>query len=227
MGEFNRDDRITQLVTEYVAKGPGLVFVRTKAHARRLASRLALPVVTSEVNKAERQRIAEGLESGAIQAAVATAAWSTGVNIPALRWVILPERVKAPIAVLQSSGRALRQADGKPCYEIINLVDGSTPAGIRYGQERENVLVNAGFEVSADEMKLNELLARDGGEGGGAGGGDSSNRRSRRSEPAAPVAASASPKRSPWSVAAAVGIVILLLYLLDCWVLSWQQYPTP
>jgi len=154
-----QDSRITQLVKEYEVKGPGLIFVRTKAHAKHLAALLQVPYVTSEIPRSERRRIQDGLSCGAIQAAVATAAWSTGVNIPALRWVIVPERVKAPIQILQGSGRVMRNAEGKTDFEIINLVDAATESGRRYGAEREKIFVSAGFEVSSDEMRLDELLA--------------------------------------------------------------------
>jgi len=153
-----RDSKIAALVSELSAKGPGLVFVRTKAHAKHLAALLQVPYVTSEVSRPNRQAVADSLSRGELQAAVATAAWSTGVNIPALRWVIMPERIKAPIQILQGSGRAMRKAEGKDSYEIINLVDASTEAGRRYGLEREASLVSAGFMISADEMKLSQLL---------------------------------------------------------------------
>lgn len=155
-----RDSRIAQLVKEYIPKGPGLVFVRTKAHAKHLAALLQLPYVTSEISRSERRRIRDGLACGAIQAAVATAAWSTGVNIPALRWAIVPERVKAPIQILQGSGRVMRNAEGKPDFEIVNLVDATTESGRRYGAERERIFTSVGFEISADEMRLDELLTK-------------------------------------------------------------------
>lgn len=117
--------------------GPGLVFVGTIGLGQQVTAwlqgrllalgacrtwaeaRLRVVLVSSQETSAGRRReIAADLDAGKVWVAVATRCWSTGVDIPALRWVSLDPGVGAPQSVVQSAGRGARIAGG-PEFEIL------------------------------------------------------------------------------------------------------------
>ena len=119
------------------ASGPGLVFVGTVVLSQQVAAWLqgqllalgacggweeargrVVAVNSQEVSASRRREIAADLGSGQTWVAVATRCWSTGVDIPALRWVSLDPGVGAPQSVIQSAGRGARVAGG-PSFEIL------------------------------------------------------------------------------------------------------------
>jgi len=106
---------------------PGVVFVRRKAKAEQLAAAIEnvlgepVPWVTSDVPQHKRDAYVEQLRSGKTAVAVATSAWSTGLDIPELRWVAFADEGKAPIWVTQAAVRGSRVAEGKTEFEVFDL----------------------------------------------------------------------------------------------------------
>lgn len=131
-------DKVAEFVVNLVKSGrvPGIVFARTKARAKALASEIGaglgrrIAVVTSEMGKSERAVLADIMRSDPSRepAVVATAAWSTGVDIPGLQWVAFADRGQAPIGTTQAAGRAARVAKGKGGYEVFEFCEESAPA---------------------------------------------------------------------------------------------------
>lgn len=156
----DRDGR-SQRIAEYVAEkirggaGPGILFVRRRARAVWLAEQLShllgdqIPYITGEVPEARRAELAELLRTGQLPLAVATTIWTTGVDIPGLRWVGLCEG-QAPIGVVQAAGRAARMADGKATFEVWNF-DGRGAARREARLAEEGLEVDEVSEVSAPE----------------------------------------------------------------------------
>jgi superfamily II DNA/RNA helicase len=139
-----------------------IIFVDTRAEAWALAGALrdtlsidpdAVLAVTAEVPQKEREKIAADMRAGRVCIVVATSTWSTGIDIPALRYVFLTGRRKAPIGALQEVGRSMRVSEGKPSYEIINLVE---PGAEKAAERREEILLEEGFEKS-EATFLDEL----------------------------------------------------------------------
>lgn len=138
---------------------PGIIFVDEKAHGKSLAAALSratgkhTPVVTADMAKDERAKLAARMDARdpELPAVVATTVWSTGINIPNLRWVTLAgAKISAPISALQSGGRGLRRPDGKVSCEVINVCDEG-----RYEQaadRRSEHLAEAGYTVSDEEF---------------------------------------------------------------------------
>ena len=148
---------IAKLIRERPDGGPGIVFVDRKAEARWLSEALSselgapIPWVTSDLDRAARQAVADLMRSGAVAGVVATSAWSTGIDIPCLRWIMLTGRTSAPIGVLQSAGRGTRPSAGKQSFDIINIAQsGDDAAAIR----RAEILTDEGFEREDDESFL-------------------------------------------------------------------------
>lgn len=145
------------LLREREGSGPGLIFVGRRREAEELAEQLTEELgyevawVTAQRPLSLRKRLAQQMKDGQLQLAVCTSTWSTGLDIPRLRFVVLTGRDKAPIGVLQEVGRALR-VHGEDRFEIINLVE---PGLEHAAQERMKVLIDQGFET--EESFLDEL----------------------------------------------------------------------
>lgn len=135
--------------------GPGIIFVDRRDTARQVSASLSealgyeVPWVTAERPDQWRQDLAKKMREGAVRVVVSTSAWSTGVDIPRLEYVVLTGVMEAPIGLLQSVGRTMRTAKGKAEYEIINLAE----PGIEHkAEKRERVLKETGFDVEKKDF---------------------------------------------------------------------------
>jgi len=154
---------VTRRVSEFT--GPGLVFTRTKEHARVLAAEIGralgktLPVVTSDMPKAQREQLAQRMRQAdpEVPVAVATDAWATGLDIPCLRWVLLAGCGKAPIGLLQRSGRALRTDEGKEGCDVVVVSDRGRPNYQQQAQACVGRLLEAGYNADGDVSFLQSL----------------------------------------------------------------------
>ena len=160
------DTQLVQAVAELIQERPGksgLIFVDRREEARELAAALEEELgfevawVTAERGNADRADLAQRMRAGGLRLAVCTSAWSTGIDIPVLQFVVLAGRNKAPIGVLQAVGRALRQHEGKDAFEVLNI---STAGTRRQAAARAGVLEGYGFKLEQEERFLDELEAR-------------------------------------------------------------------
>jgi ERCC4-related helicase len=114
------------------AAGPGIVFVKRKDRAESLSKALTarlgqpIPFVTSDVPQGKRDEYKDAMQEGELPVAVATTAWSTGVDIPCLRWLAYADSGRAPIWVIQAAGRGARPAEGKDGFDVYDLRCGDT-----------------------------------------------------------------------------------------------------
>lgn len=160
-----RTDALCQFIAGLERKGewPGIVFVRKRRHAEVFARRLSevlgkqVPAVTSaSTSRQEREALATRMRrrDPSLPAAVATAVWSTGLNVPSLSWVMMAGAGQAPIGLKQSAGRATRLEEGKAGYTIYDVQD--VGPGLEWAQEqavqRMAHYAAAGFAV--DEVRL-------------------------------------------------------------------------
>ena len=73
---------------------PGIVFVRRRRHAELLAEVISerlgevIPAITSKMPKKRRDAYADQMRARSLKVAVCTAVWSTGIDIPAIEWLI-------------------------------------------------------------------------------------------------------------------------------------------
>jgi superfamily II DNA helicase RecQ len=107
---------------------PGIVFVRKRSEAWSLAQTLSLalgePVmaVTAQVSPNTRKDIASkmSIRDPLTRVVVSTSTWSTGIDIPSLRFVVLTTG-RAPIGLIQSAGRGARMDTDKPGYTVYSV----------------------------------------------------------------------------------------------------------
>ena len=177
-----RNDRVIRGVLERLGdeRVPGIVFVKWLEHGETLKSLLEsagvdnVPLVHGQWSATKRNDLAAKIRQGeGPRVVVATMAWSTGVNIPCLRWVLWAGGGRAPIQLVQASGRGSRISDGKQSFEIIDIED-SGKRGEDLKKRQEN-MKEAGYGGSPF---LDGLVKqpRGGGAGSGGGGGTSGRR---------------------------------------------------
>ena len=143
---------------------PGIIFVRLLEHGDALAQALSVrlglkvPCITASVPPGEKESTLLLMRNAdpACPVAVATATWSTGVDIPCLRWVMQAGAGVAPIGKIQEGGRALRPHEGKEDQgiEIINVMDTGDvdPRWTEQARKREEHLAQAGYDIPDSEL---------------------------------------------------------------------------
>jgi superfamily II DNA or RNA helicase len=78
---------------------------------------------------------------------VASDVFNEGVDIPALRTVVLAAGGKSTVKVLQQIGRALRKSDGKTVASIIDIDDRGNKWLRQHSLERVRVMRREGYDV--------------------------------------------------------------------------------
>jgi superfamily II DNA or RNA helicase len=142
--------RVTLFFKEYRPEVPAIVFVRLKKDCTELAAHLEAVLgfevewVTGDRKRKDRAAIAERMRTGALKVAVATEAWSTGIDIPGLKSVVMACGGSAPIGLKQRAGRGTRLAKGKYGFIIYDLNLGADNGSQAKRQER---YVEGGYEV--------------------------------------------------------------------------------
>ena len=122
------DEKVVNWAVETAGRAaPGIIFVKRKDRAKSLAEAIeqrlggAAVWVTSEVPEGDRRGYIERMRSGELKVAVATSAWSTGVDIPELRWIAYADKGRAPIWVEQAGARGSRIAEGKDSFDLYDI----------------------------------------------------------------------------------------------------------
>lgn len=168
-----RNAALCQFAADLKDKGdyPGIIFVRKRRHAQLLADGLSellgrqVPAVTSQMSKTAREEFAAAMRSRSPEhaLAVATAVWSTGLDIPALAWVMMAGAGQAPVGLKQSGGRPTRLEADKAGYVIYDVQD--VGPGLAWAQEQSQLRLAhyaaAGFSVGLARLQAEELEDED------------------------------------------------------------------
>jgi superfamily II DNA or RNA helicase len=153
----------TLLLIEARGKAPALVFVRRKLHAQLLADMfrertgLHVPVVTADMPDAEREQLRIDINEGHQQLAVCTSVWSTGVDIPNLKGLVLAGGGEAPIGLIQTVGRAVRKKEGE--FEVIDIADEGIPRYEQQAERRTQHLLDEGYQIEGVNAATDLLRA--------------------------------------------------------------------
>jgi len=161
-----RSDALSHYIADLERKGewPGIVFVRTRRHAALLAGSLSqelgrtVEAISSDVNGAYREILAEKMRQRdpSCPVVVATAVWTTGLNIPSLSWVMMAGAGRAPVGLKQASGRPTRLEDAKPDYTIYDVVDIGLSWTEEQAAERRQHYIAAGFSILDLRLRVEE-----------------------------------------------------------------------
>ncbi len=148
---LNRNKRIIEELVK--APKPALVMTLRLGHAKVLAKLaenkgVSVPAVHCGAmkNKDRTKRIAD-LQSGKINAIIATTIYDEGLDIPELRTLILAGGGKSKVAALQRIGRGLRKAAGKHEVLVIDFLDQTGVTLKRHSAARKKIWKEEGFKV--------------------------------------------------------------------------------
>lgn len=138
------------------AEAPGIVYVQSVKHGHRLAKELnsrgtPAEFVSGKASLDQRKRAVRDLTTGRLDWVVATTVFNEGVDIPALRSVVIAAGGKSGIAAIQRAGRALRVQPGKSEATIWDLADQGDRWLTRHAQERLAAYQREGYHVVIDQ----------------------------------------------------------------------------
>jgi superfamily II DNA or RNA helicase len=136
-----------------VARKPAMLFLLREEHVMGFHKKLTAmgyktAFVTQRVGTRERDRIRKAANDGDLDVIVAGNVFSTGVNIPNLRSVIVGTGYKSTIAALQRLGRGGRVTEDKDTFEFWDIAD--------YGEfgQRHTAARSAAYRREGYKIKL-------------------------------------------------------------------------
>ena len=132
---------------------PVLVLVQKVGHGElleKMATSAGLDVtfLSGKDHSDIRKKAKELLQTGHIDAILATSVWDEGIDIPEVRTVILAGGGKSPIKNLQRIGRGLRLSSGKNEIELVDFLDRGTRWLSAHSRERMKLWKSQGFAVT-------------------------------------------------------------------------------
>ena len=148
------NEAVVRIAKESYEEGkPTLLLVNQKRHASRLYKRLLGEeidcVYLSGDNDTEyREKCLERFKQGKLGCIVATPLFDEGVDVPAIRSLILAGGGKAPIALLQRVGRALRKkSEGENRSDIHDFIHFGNWHLLSHSDERIKIYEQEGFDI--------------------------------------------------------------------------------
>lgn len=144
------------LATVVRAEAPGIVYVQSISHGSRLARDLqarglSAEFVSGKASLDQRQRAVRRLTTGVLDWVVATTVFNEGVDIPALRSVVIAAGGKSGIAAIQRAGRALRVTGTKTEATIWDIADRGDRWLERHAKERLAAYQREEYPVVVDQ----------------------------------------------------------------------------
>jgi superfamily II DNA or RNA helicase len=157
--EYN--EQIIQIIRRKYEEGkPVLCIVSQKRHGHRLYKRLigeeVDTVYLDSTQKTEyREKCLEKFKAGKLGCIVATSIFDEGVDVPAIRCLVLAGGGKAPIALLQRVGRALRKkSSGKNTAEIHDFIHYGNYYLLEHTWQRIEIYEGEDFDIRWHEKAL-------------------------------------------------------------------------
>jgi superfamily II DNA or RNA helicase len=137
------------------ANKPCLIMIRELWHGDNLSKLLTEmkvkhAYVHGQMLSANVERSKVKFEAGKFNVLIASPIFGEGVDIPAIRSLIIADGGQSVREVLQKIGRGLRKKDGGDnVLDVVDFADTGHTWLARHSQERMNIYVDEGFEVIA------------------------------------------------------------------------------
>jgi superfamily II DNA or RNA helicase len=151
-----RNDLVAELAEG--ARKPALLFVDQLAHGHQLVKLLRARGIRADVafgdnQLSERQRKVRALENGEIDVLVCNVIFQEGIDIPALKSVVVAAGKSAATATIQRLGRGMRTcADGDDTFELWDVFDTGQKWLAQHSRDRR-----AAYESEEHEVWTGEL----------------------------------------------------------------------
>jgi superfamily II DNA or RNA helicase len=148
------NESIIQIVKQQYENGkPTFVLTWQKRHASRIYKRLLGEEIDCVYLSSENQddyveRCLERFKRGRLSCIVATPIFDEGIDVPAIRSLVLAGGGKAPIALLQRVGRALRKKpDGENTTEVHDFIHYGNYHLLDHSNLRVGIYEEEGFDI--------------------------------------------------------------------------------
>lgn len=144
---------------------PVMVFVREIAHGEEVLAAVRHLGLRAEFAQgawpvAERQRACNDLCDGTLDVLVSTTVMQEGVDVPAVRSVVIGTGGAAATAIVQMMGRAMRTDKGKKeSCTIVDFFDRGNKHVLKHARARQQAYIDEGHDVEmlAAVEKLEQL----------------------------------------------------------------------
>ena len=157
-------NRAIQVSTELLRRGRVvMVLSRTNTHARKIASQLNAPFVTSSIRIRDREKIWNSIRNGDCNCVVCNSQIAgAGLDIPRLDAAVLADDWANAVIYRQIIGRFLRAYDGKSDAIICDLVMQQDENDFRRVHEKTKLLrkIEPGFNVCGPIKNIDDIWNR-------------------------------------------------------------------
>lgn len=154
--EYN--ERVVSVVKDQWRKGlTTLVLVNRTPHGLRLYRRMLgegidCKYLTGSTPSDYRKKMLEKFRAGKLGVIIATPIFDEGVDVPAIRCLVLAGGGKAPITLLQRVGRALRRKKGENVAEIHDFFHQGNPHLEHHSEERIKIYESEEFDIKRHDV---------------------------------------------------------------------------
>ena len=144
----HRNDEIVRAAQ--AAKPPTLIIVSRLEHGRLLAKALGCPFIRGEQSTPERHQALTGLGNGDIPILVSSPILDEGVDVPAIRTMILAAGGKSGNKFIQRVGRGRRRKEDGGHLDVIDFVDATHRQLLAHSKQRHRTAVREHFKITLD-----------------------------------------------------------------------------
>jgi len=150
-----RNERIVDILQQ--AQGQAAVLIQDVAHGKILrdicvARGMRVEYLYGPIGKSKRKQVWEDFTSGRIDAVIASRIGDQGLNIPAIKTLVIAGGGKSKVKTIQRLGRALRRTSTKTEVSVWDFIDVATPHLLRHSKARRKTYLDEGHDVTECEL---------------------------------------------------------------------------
>lgn len=150
-----RNERIVDILQQ--AGGLAAALIQDVAHGKIIrdlcvARGMRVEYLFGPIGKSKRKQVWADFTSGRIDAVIASRIGDQGLNIPAIKTLVIAGGGKSKIKTIQRLGRALRRTDTKTEVFVWDFIDVATPHLYRHSMARRKTYLDEGHAVTETEL---------------------------------------------------------------------------
>lgn len=150
-----RNERVVDILQQ--AGGQAAALVQEVAHGKILqqicvARGMSVEYLYGPVSKSKRKQVWDDFIAGRIDAVIASRIGDQGLNIPAIKTLVIAGGGKSKVKTIQRLGRALRRTSTKTEVSVWDFIDVATPHLYRHSLARRKTYLDEGHDVTECEL---------------------------------------------------------------------------
>ncbi|MHA2164064.1 MAG: DEAD/DEAH box helicase [Candidatus Thorarchaeota archaeon] len=134
------------------ADKPVLILVNWIEHLVAMTEHFSFRNVTGQDSAQIIQQSLDDMRNGKLDVLAATDIFGEGIDVPAIRTLVLAGGGKSHIKLLQKIGRGLRQAEDKDKLVVYDFLDSTNKHLLNHSERRYKLYKEEGFDVSIAEL---------------------------------------------------------------------------